>query len=35
MIIKPTFTPDIWIVEDNNSKWIIVKTEWVLEELLK
>ena len=35
MIIKATFTPDIWIVEDSDSKWKIVKTEWVLEELLK
>jgi len=35
MIIKETFTPNIWIIENSNGKWMIVKTEWVLEELLK
>ena len=33
--IKETFTPNIWIIENSNGKWMIVKTEWVLEELLK
>lgn len=35
MIIKETFTPNIWIAEYNSGEWKIVKTEWVLEELLK
>ena len=35
MIIKETFTPNIWIVEYKNGGWKIEKIELILEELLK